>query len=119
RWVLPAMFLHHAHRALTNLRRELVRLLHGSIFSRVGASSKPGAIQCQLAASAASHPKTSAICSRLEAVSTGFGSPTGLRPLADIQVIVRGQQANVSFEIPRPLASAPKESFAFLPSSRW
>ena len=48
----------HAHSALTDLRRELVRLLHGSIFSRVGASSKPRAIQMadQLVAAAFSFP---------------------------------------------------------------
>src|SRR4029077_2249187 len=37
----------HPHRASAHLRRELVRCLacHGSTFSRVGASGKPGAVQ--------------------------------------------------------------------------
>src|SRR3984885_6549731 len=39
----------HPHRAGSHLRRELVRCLacHGSTFSRVGASGKPGAVQLQ------------------------------------------------------------------------
>jgi hypothetical protein len=38
---------HQPHRAGTDLRRELVACLlaHGSTFSRVGASGKPGAAQ--------------------------------------------------------------------------
>jgi hypothetical protein len=38
---------HQPHRAGTDLRRELVACLlaHGSTFSRVGASGKPGAVQ--------------------------------------------------------------------------
>jgi Holliday junction resolvase len=37
----------HPHRAGSHLRRELIRCLarHGSTFSRVGASGKPGAVQ--------------------------------------------------------------------------
>jgi Holliday junction resolvase len=37
---------HQPHRAGTDLRRELVACLlaHGSTFSRVGASGKPGAV---------------------------------------------------------------------------
>ena len=38
------MLLHHAHSALAHFRGKLVELVHGSIFSRVGASSKPGAV---------------------------------------------------------------------------
>ncbi|WP_211163331.1 hypothetical protein, partial [Aromatoleum diolicum] len=36
---------HHAYGTLTDFRGELHRLLHGSIFSRVRASTKLGAIQ--------------------------------------------------------------------------
>jgi len=36
--------LHHAHSALADFRGEFARFVHGSIFSRVGASSKPGAV---------------------------------------------------------------------------
>jgi hypothetical protein len=41
---------HQPHRAATDLRRELVACLlaHGSTFSRVGASGKPGAVQLQM-----------------------------------------------------------------------
>jgi hypothetical protein len=39
------MLQHQAHRALTYLGGELLRLVHDSIFSRVGASSKTGAVQ--------------------------------------------------------------------------
>lgn len=42
------MLLHHPHRTHTDLGREVVRLLHGSIFLRVEAASKPGAIQLTL-----------------------------------------------------------------------
>ena len=47
RRVLALVLQHHPHRALADLRRKLVRCLacHGSIFSRVGASGKPGAVQ--------------------------------------------------------------------------
>ena len=38
------MLLHHPNRTLTHFRGKLVRLVHSSIFSRVGASSKPGAV---------------------------------------------------------------------------
>jgi hypothetical protein len=43
---------HQPHRAGTDLRRELVACLlaHGSTFSRVGASGKPGAVQLVLQA---------------------------------------------------------------------
>ncbi len=34
------MLLHHANGTLTGLRRELVRLVHSSIFSEIGASFK-------------------------------------------------------------------------------
>jgi len=39
------VLLHHAHRALADFRGKLRRLVHGSILSRVGASSNPGAVQ--------------------------------------------------------------------------
>jgi hypothetical protein len=38
------VFLHHAHRALADFRGKLRGLVHGSILSRVGASSNPGAV---------------------------------------------------------------------------
>ncbi|MFA5976443.1 MAG: hypothetical protein WC859_09820, partial [Elusimicrobiota bacterium] len=41
---LSAVFLHHAHRALADFRGKLRGLVHGSILSRVGASSNPGAV---------------------------------------------------------------------------
>ncbi|WP_369795123.1 VOC family protein [Azoarcus sp. KH32C] len=43
--MLVALLEHHAHGPLAHFGGELRRLLHGSIFSRVGASAKPGAIQ--------------------------------------------------------------------------
>ena len=42
------MILHQAHGAFTDFRGKLVRFLHGSIFSGVGASSKPEAVQVRL-----------------------------------------------------------------------
>ena len=42
---IPPVLLHHAHCALADFGRELIGLVHGSIFSRVEASSKPGVIQ--------------------------------------------------------------------------
>src|SRR4051794_31570975 len=44
--MLMFVFQHQPHRAGTDLRRELVACLlaHGSTFSRVGASGKPGAV---------------------------------------------------------------------------
>lgn len=49
RWVYTLVVKHHLHRALANLRRELVRrLAHtGSTFSGVGASGAPGAVHLQ------------------------------------------------------------------------
>ncbi|MBU9537878.1 hypothetical protein KTE58_15935, partial [Burkholderia multivorans] len=41
---LTAMLLHQSNGTLTDFRRKFVVLAHGSIFSKVGASSKPGAI---------------------------------------------------------------------------
>ncbi len=38
--LLSAMLLHQAHGAFTDFRGKLVRFLHGSVFSGVGASSK-------------------------------------------------------------------------------
>src|SRR5262249_58136472 len=45
--MLMFVIQHQPHRAATQLRRELVACLlaHGSTFSRVGASGKPGAVQ--------------------------------------------------------------------------
>src|SRR5882672_2867787 len=44
--MLMFVIQHQPHRAATDLRRELVACLlaHGSTFSRVGASGKPGAV---------------------------------------------------------------------------
>jgi hypothetical protein len=39
------MLLHQSNGTLTDFRGKLVVLAHGSIFSKVGASSKPGVIQ--------------------------------------------------------------------------
>src|SRR5690606_40690134 len=44
RRILTAMLLHQSNGTLTDFRRKFVVLAHGSIFSKVGASSKPGAI---------------------------------------------------------------------------
>lgn len=43
----PLVIQHHPDRSITHLRRKLVRrLAHiGSIYSRVGASGKPGTVQ--------------------------------------------------------------------------
>ncbi|HTN29324.1 MAG TPA: N-6 DNA methylase, partial [Pseudomonas sp.] len=43
------MFLHQANRPFTHFPGKLIRFVHGSILSRVGASSKPGAVQGDLA----------------------------------------------------------------------
>src|SRR5690349_12844491 len=44
--MLPLMIQHHPNRARTHLRGKFVRSLrlHGSTFSRVGASGNPGAV---------------------------------------------------------------------------
>ena len=39
------MLLHHAHSTLADFSRKFVRLVHSSIFSRIGASTKSGAVQ--------------------------------------------------------------------------
>jgi len=39
------MFLYQTNRSFTNFRGKLCLIAHGSILSKVGASSKPGAIQ--------------------------------------------------------------------------
>jgi IS30 family transposase len=39
------VLLHHPHGALAHFRGKLVRFVHGSILFKVGASSKPGAVQ--------------------------------------------------------------------------
>jgi Mn2+/Fe2+ NRAMP family transporter len=39
------MLLHHAHSTFPDFSRKLVRLVHSSILSRVGASTKSGAVQ--------------------------------------------------------------------------
>ena len=41
---LSSHFEHHPHRALTQLRRVLRRPCHDSSLSRLGASTKPGAV---------------------------------------------------------------------------
>jgi hypothetical protein len=46
------MLLHQSNGTLTDFRGKLVVLAHGSIFSKVGASSKPGVIQCMILFSA-------------------------------------------------------------------
>jgi hypothetical protein len=53
RRMLVLVIQHHPHRAGTDLRRKLVRCLarHGSTFSGVGASAKPGAVHIALDAS--------------------------------------------------------------------
>src|SRR3546814_17893398 len=45
RWVLTAMLLHHPNGTLAHLGGKRVCLVHGSILSRIGASSNPGAVQ--------------------------------------------------------------------------
>src|SRR5690606_21264968 len=46
RRILATVFLYQAHGALTDFRGKLVLLAHsGSIFSKSGASAKPGSIQ--------------------------------------------------------------------------
>jgi len=46
RWIFATVLLHQAHRTLADFWGKFVRwdLVHGSILSRGGASSKPGAI---------------------------------------------------------------------------
>nr|WP_256390487.1 MFS transporter [Paraburkholderia phytofirmans] len=39
------MLLHHAHSTLADFSRKFVRLVHSSIFSKIGASTKSGAVQ--------------------------------------------------------------------------
>src|SRR5690606_32069805 len=46
--VLVTMLLNQTHRTLTHFRGKFVVLAHGSIFSKVGASSTLGAIQTTL-----------------------------------------------------------------------
>lgn len=48
RRILAPVFLHQPHRTLPDFGGKFVRLVHGSILSKVGASSKPGAIQTQI-----------------------------------------------------------------------
>jgi len=48
RGVIVAALKHQTNGALTHLGGKLRRLLHGSIFSRVGASTKPGAVHILL-----------------------------------------------------------------------
>src|SRR3546814_9131229 len=43
--IFAAMLLHHPNRTLADLGGKLVRLVHGSFLSRVGASTNPGAVQ--------------------------------------------------------------------------
>src|SRR3546814_20504193 len=45
RRILATVFLHHTHGTLTHFRGKLVLLLHSSILSEVGASTKSGAVQ--------------------------------------------------------------------------
>ena len=45
RWVLSTMLEHHTYSAFTHFGGKFVLLLHGSIFSDVGASTNPGALQ--------------------------------------------------------------------------
>ena len=42
--IFTAMFLYQANSALTDFRRKLLGLIHGPILSKVGASTKPGAV---------------------------------------------------------------------------
>src|SRR3546814_542706 len=44
RRILATVFLHHTHGTLTHFRGKLVLLLHSSILSEVGASTKSGAV---------------------------------------------------------------------------
>src|SRR3546814_4116811 len=48
RWVLTAMLLHHPNGTLAHLGAERVCLVHGSLLSRVGASSHPAAVHIYL-----------------------------------------------------------------------
>ena len=43
--IFTAMFLYQANSALADFRRKLLGLIHGSILSKVGASTNPGAVQ--------------------------------------------------------------------------
>jgi len=45
-WVVLPMLLHLAYRTLPNFWRKCVRFPHDSILSRIGASSKSGAVHC-------------------------------------------------------------------------
>ncbi|NLC36730.1 MAG: helix-turn-helix transcriptional regulator [Alcaligenaceae bacterium] len=67
------MLLHQSNGTLTDFRRKFVVLAHGSIFSKVGASSKLGAIQ-EVAKRMGTHAPAVA---RLEsALVTGKPSPS-------------------------------------------
>ncbi len=44
RFVFALVLQHHVYRALANFGGKVGGLLHGSIFSKLGASSKPGAV---------------------------------------------------------------------------
>ena len=48
--IFTAMFLYQANSALADFRRKLLGLIHGSILSKVGASTKPGAVHFTLLA---------------------------------------------------------------------
>src|SRR5690606_28271440 len=63
--ILVTVLLHQAHGAFTDFRGKLVVLAHGSIFSRIGASSKPGAIQAPSQAGQCFMTKSSKIWSGL------------------------------------------------------
>ena len=45
RGILTTVLQHQPYRAFTDFGGKFIRLVHGSILSKVGASSKPGAIQ--------------------------------------------------------------------------
>src|SRR5450631_2071725 len=76
--MLVLVINHHPHRTRADLRRKLVRCLgrHGSTFSRVGASDKPGAVQRDILATAAAATAMAA-APQVLAQQTGPEGPAG------------------------------------------
>src|SRR5208282_5488778 len=74
----------HPHRAASHLRRELVRCLacHGSTFSRVGASGKPGAVQWKLCGHRSLHRFRGG-----EAQPVASAARDGVRPWASFKIL--------------------------------
>lgn len=68
------MLLHHPHGPLADLRRELVRRLHGCTLSKVGASSKPGAVHTVTQQNAALVEESAAAAESLRQQAMGLNA---------------------------------------------